>query len=369
MKRKIRVLLCAAVVAAIIIGVYFYFKYLTYNSAYVTESYKNKNVDTCDYVEFVDNVFRYSKDGAALLNKEGEEIWNQAYQMQNPVVEICKGTLVIGDEGGTSMFVLQKDGVKGEIQTPRPIERITVSEQGIVGAVLKDGETPRVVCYDAKGNLLVEQRASLVNTGYPIDIALSNDGKVLLVSYLYVKGSQATTKIVYYNFGKAGEEKQDHQVLQAEYQDMIIPAVMFVDYKTSVAVGDGKLFFYEGKDIPKLTKMVEINKDIKAMAYSEDYVALVLKNSGKTGSELRLYNKNGKQTMAVDFTGDYNNIKIAGNKVLLFDGNECLIFNDAGVRKYQGKLEVNILEMIPLAGLNKYLVVSTNELQEVQLAK
>lgn len=369
MKRKIRVLLCVAVIVAIVLGVYFYFKYMTYDNAYVTETYQNQNVDTCNYKEFAGGIFRYSKDGAALLDKKGEEIWNQPYQMENPVVEIRKGTLVIGDKGGTSMFVLQEDGTKGEIRTSRPIERMTVSEQGIVGVVLKDEETPRVVCYDAKGNVIVEHKASLTNTGYPIDVAISNDGKTLLVSYLYVKGSSATTRLVYYNFGEAGEKKQNHQVLEEEYQGKIIPAVMFVDDNTSAAIGDEMVLFYEGKDVPKLSKKVDLNKEIKAMTYSKDYIALVLKNSGKTGSELRLYNMKGKQIMSVNFEGEYNNIKIAGNKIILFDGSECSIFNNAGVHKYEGKLEVNILEMFPIRGLNKYLVISTNELQEVQLAK
>lgn len=368
MKNKIRILLCAVVVTVIILGTYFYLKYLTYHNAYVTGSYQNESTDTYSYKEFADSIFRYNKDGAALLDKKGKEIWSQPYQMANPMIDICKGTLVIGDKGGTGIFVFQKDGLKGEIKTPRPIERMTVSEQGIVGTVLKDGETPRVVCYDAKGSVLVEHKASLVNTGYPIDIAISQDGNMLLVSYLYVKGGSGTTKIVYYNFGKAGEGKQDHQVFQAEYQNEIIPSVMFTDYNTSVAVGDEKLLFFKGKDVPEPAQMVKIDKEIKAMAYSEEYVALVLKNSGKTGSELCLYNMNGKQTMSVNFEGEYNNIKITGNQVLLFDGNKCSIYNSAGVHKYEGELEGNILEMIPIMGFNKYLVISTNELQEVQLA-
>lgn len=182
-----RIGVCVLCVAVILTGVYYFFRYQTYSRAYVTGTYQNKNTDNSRYIEFVDNIFQYSKDGAALLNKKGEEIWNQPFQMQNPIVEICRGTLAIGDKGGTSIFVLQKDGMKGEIRTPTPIEKMTVSEQGIVGAVLKEEDTPKVVCYDLKGNILAEHKASFKNTGYPVDLAISNDGKMLLVSYVCLK--------------------------------------------------------------------------------------------------------------------------------------------------------------------------------------
>lgn len=364
-----RIFIGVICVAAVFTGVHFFLKYQTYGSAHVIERFENKNIDNGSYMEFADNILKYSKDGVSLLNKRGEEIWNQPYQMQNPMVETCRGTLVIGDEGGTSMFVLQKDGTKGEIQTTRPIEKITVSEQGIVGAVLKDESTPWVVCYDAKGNLLVEHKASLVNTGYPVDIALSNDGNMLLVSYIYMKGSSVATRIVYYDFGETGQKKKDHQAAVAEYENAIMPTVFFADNQTSVIVGDNALLFYGRGKEPKLSGKIEMKKEIKSVVHDEKYIALVLKNSGNADSELRLYNMKGKQIMSVNFEGEYNNIKITKDQIILFDGNKCSIYNKAGVHKYEGKLGTNIMDMIPITGLNKYLVISVNELQEVQLAK
>ncbi len=49
------------------------------------------------------------------------------------------------------VVIFQKDGVKGEIHTTLPIEKATVSSQGIVCAVLKDSSSPKIVCYDTAG--------------------------------------------------------------------------------------------------------------------------------------------------------------------------------------------------------------------------
>ena len=75
--------------------------------------------------------------------------------MKNPIVEVCKGTAAVGDQSGTSILVFQKDGLKGEIKTTSPIQKLVVSEQGIVGVVLKGESTQQIICYDAKGNILV----------------------------------------------------------------------------------------------------------------------------------------------------------------------------------------------------------------------
>ena len=96
-----------------------------------------------------------------------------------------------------------------------------------MAAILQDEKTPRVMCYDAKGNILVEHKASLTSTGYPVDLAISQDGNVLLVSYLCVKGSGVATRAVYYHFGQAGEDKTDHQVAQKESKGKIQDALLF----------------------------------------------------------------------------------------------------------------------------------------------
>ena len=365
--KQIGIVLCVLIVIAI--TVFYVLKYTTYSTVQVLKTYESGENDDRNYIQYLDGVLKYSKDGIVMLTKNGEELWNQPCQMNRPMVEVNNGTAVVADKEGRSILVFQKNGLKGEIQTTRPIEKIAVSTQGIVAAVLQDGKTPWVMCYDSKGAVLVEHKASFGNTGYPIDISLSNDGNVLLVSYLNIDGSDIVTKAVYYHFGKAGEEKTNHQVAHAEYKDMIIPSVKFLDKNTSLLVSDHAFILYEGLDEPKQTKIVELDKEIKSVAYDEDYIVFVLKNSGQTNYELRLYRTNGEQVMTTEFEGEYSNIKIAGKEIVLYSGDTCAIFNEKGVCKFQGTLENNIMELFPIAGLNKYMLISANGFSEIQLAK
>lgn len=367
-KRFLGIVLIVLVLTAGVTGIYI-FKNTTYEYIQTVTSHENGSTNGGNYMEYAGGVLEYSRDGIAMLTKEGKEIWNQPCQISNPMAEICKEAAVVADQGGTNIYVFKKDGLKGEIQTTRPVERVTVSAQGIVAAILQDEENPRVMCYDAKGNVLVEHKASLTTTGYPVAIDLSQDGKVLIVSYLYTNGTGVVSKVAFYHFGETGEKKEDYQVAQKEYADTIIPTAVFLDKDTSLFVTDQSLVLYEGLEEPKEKQVIHLNKEIRSIAYNEKYIALVLKNSGKTGYELRMYHVNGKQLMSVPVEGEYANIKISKGQVLLYDESKCAIFNNAGVCKYEGALEMHVLHMFAVTGLNKYMVISTNGFQEIQLVK
>ena len=58
---------------------------------------------------------------------------------------------MVADSGGNNILVFSEEGLKGEIETTLPIERITVSDQGIVSVVLRNENTPEIITYDAAG--------------------------------------------------------------------------------------------------------------------------------------------------------------------------------------------------------------------------
>lgn len=355
-------------VIILVVGIYIY-RNTTYEFVRVVTSHENESTNGGNYIEYANGILEYSRDGIAMLTKEGEEIWNQPCQISNPIAVVCKDAAIVANQGGTNIYVFQKDGLKGEIQTTRPIEKATVSAQGIVAAILQDEENPRVMCYDAKGNILVEHKASFANTGYPVSIALSQDGKVLAVSYLCTQGNGVASRVAFYHFGGTGAGKKDYQVAQKEYPDTIIPTATFLDKDTSLFVTDQSLIIYEGLEEPKEKMMIKIEKEIQSVAYDEKHIALILKNSGETGYELRMYRTNGKQLMNVSVEGEYTDIKVSNGQVLLYDESKCAIYNDIGICKFQGALEMQAIDMFAISGFHKYMVISANGFQEIQLVK
>lgn len=359
----------AGSILAVSIGIYLLINLQTYTSVRTVDTYPVSGAASNEYKQFADGVLKYSRDGISYLDQKGSEVWNQAYQIQNPVVDVNETSGAVADKGGNAILVFNEEGLRGEIETDLPIERISVSEQGIVSVILIDEGSSQILCYDAAGNILVEHKTSVNGTGYPMDAALSPDGEILQVLYLYTQDGTITSRVAYYNFGQEGESETDHQVTEQEYKDVVMADGFFMNQSVSAAVGDNMLTVFRGKSVPEEAVKVEIDKEIKSVFHSQKYIGMILKNEGKEGYELRLYNDRGQMAMSEDFSGDYSNVKICGSQVIMYDGKNCSIFTRGGIQKFEGEMNSNILEIFPVAGVNKYIVMNENGMEVVRLVK
>lgn len=359
----------AGSILAVSIGIYLLINLQTYTSVRTVDTYPVSGAANNEYKQFADGVLKYSRDGISYLDQKGSEVWNQPYQIQNPVVDVNETSGAVADKGGNAILVFNEEGLRGEIETDLPIERISVSEQGIVSVILIDESSSQILCYDAAGNILVEHKTSVNGTGYPMDAALSPDGEILQVLYLYTQDGTITSRVAYYNFGQEGESETDHQVTEQEYKDVVMADGFFMNQSVSAAVGDNMLTIFRGKSVPEEAVKVEIDKEIKSVFHSQKYIGMILKNEGKEGYELRLYNDRGQMAMSEDFSGDYSNVKICGSQVIMYDGKNCSIFTRGGIQKFEGEMNSNILEIFPVAGVNKYIVMNENGMEVVRLVK
>lgn len=359
----------AGSILAVSIGIYLLINLQTYTSVRTVDTYPVSGAASNEYKQFADGVLKYSRDGISYLDQKGSEVWNQPYQVQNPVVDVNETSGAVADKGGNAILVFNEEGLRGEIETDLPIERISVSEQGIVSVILIDESSSQILCYDAAGNILVEHKTSVNGTGYPMDAALSPDGEILQVLYLYTQDGTITSRVAYYNFGQEGESETDHQVTEQEYKDVVMADGFFMNQSVSAAVGDNMLTIFRGKSVPEEAVKVEIDKEIKSVFHNQEYIGMILKNEGKEGYELRLYNDRGQMAMSEDFSGDYSNVKICGSQVIMYDGKNCSIFTRGGIQKFEGEMNSNILEIFPVAGVNKYIVMNENGMEVVRLVK
>lgn len=368
-KRQQRIAIVCIIIVIVSVMTYLLVSLQTYTKVRVSDTYPEKGASDNSYVQFLDGVIKYSKDGIAYMDQTGKEVWNQSYQIKNPMLDVNNKSVAVADKDGNDILIFQEEGLKGEVHTTMPVERISVSEQGIVSAILKNESAMKIMCYDIKGNVLVEHKTTLAGTGYPIDIALSADGNLMQVLYLYTQKGQIVSRLHYYNFGDAGEGKTDHQVTAENYKDTILASGFFMNAETSAAVGDNRVVIYEGKDTPEQVANIKLDKEIKNVFHSEKYVGLILKNQGKSGYELRLYDKTGKVVLSKDFKGDYKHVKICNNQVILYDGKNCNIYMKNGIQKFKGETDSNILEIFPVEGVNRYIIMSANGMEKVRLVK
>ena len=143
----------------------------------------------------------------------------------------------------------------------------------------------------------------------------------------------------------------------------------FMDENTSAAIGDNAMVIYTGKRHSETSCKDNHGQGDKSVFHNEKYIGLILKNQGKGGYELRLYNKTGKVVLSKEFTGDYNHVKLCDDQVIMYDGKTCNIFMKNGVQKFKGRMDNNIQEIFPVGGVNQYIVLSANGMEKSSLVK
>ena len=366
--RRNRIIIAVvAIVLLIAYGCYAHF--YTFKTAKLSHTYTEAASNDGSYVSFQNGILRYSRDGVTFLNTRGAAQWDQSYQIKTPIVDVSEESAAIADKGGNTIVVLTKDGLKGEITTTLPIEKISVSEQGIVCAILEDENEPRIVCYDAAGNLLIEHKTSFDGTGYPVSASISEDGEGLQVVYDGATGTDVCSKVVFYDFSEESGTDGNHIKASFDYEGTIMANGAYMDDKNAMAIGDDKVIFYRVEESVEETAVIELDKKIKLAVNDEDYVALVLYGEGEAGYELRLYDTDGEEHMSENFTGEYKHISMERHQVILYDGKKCNIFLASGIHKFVGEMNENIQAIVPVSGINKYVVMDVDGMEIVRLSR
>lgn len=364
-----RVLTLLILISLAVCGTYLLLDNQTYARARTAAEYPIDISDTSSYAQFADGIVRYNRDGVVFLNRKNEEQWIQPTQLQNPTICVKDNAFAVADNGGNSILVFTREGLKGEIETTLPIEKIAISDQGIVSAILRNENSPQIISYDATGNILVEQQVTVSTTGYPVALEMSDDGNMLAVSYLYTEGTAIKSRVIYYNFGETGQERTDNIVMSEEYDNTVMAEIFFMGDDRSIVVGDDRFVIYRGKEVPEKKKEIMLDQEIQSVFHSDRYIGFILLNQEKSGYELRLYSRLGEQVLSREISGKYSNVKIDGSEVIMFDGSRCCIITAYGIVKFEGDLNVEALEIFQAPGINRYYMMSVDELRVIYLTK
>ena len=349
---------------------FFYFSYLNkeYDSINVVKSSDSVVTMGSEVMRFGNCILVYSNDGMKCVNEKGDVIWNETFQMQNPMIDISGDVVGIADYNGSMIYMMNKSGKLGTINTGMPIRKFCVSAKGLAIAILDDSDITPIHIYDTSGNTVAYFSTSMRNSGYPIDIAITESGYVVAVSYLYVDNASYKTDVAFYNFGEVGQNQTDNLVSGYTYSNAIVPEVRFIDNSNAVAVADNRLMFYSGDQKPISSGEVLVENEIAAVYYGEQYVALVFNNTGDGDRyTVNIYDRNGKIKDTISFNIMYEDILITGNHIVVYSSDECLVHVIGGIDKYKGPLEGGVLAILP-TGINyRYTFVTNDEIQTVEL--
>lgn len=361
--------LAALVIAAAVItyfGIRVYDQHKTYSTYEVTNSFERTDTMTTQYTEFLNYVLKYGQDGISCVDSNNQLVWSQSYTMQSPIIQVCNGSVAVAEENGTDALIFDETGLQGQIKTTLPISQISVSNQGVLAALLEDADLMRLNLYDKSGTELVSAKFELQDAGYPIRMSLSADATKLAVSFLQVQDGGINSCLAFYNFDSVGENYEDHLVAAKTVSGIVMPSVRYLDHTHCVAVGTDEILIYEGQQIPELTCEIPIDREIESVFYSQEYVGLILPGE-EARYALQVYNMQGKLLFDTEFDLEYTTLKFSGDNILIYNENDYLIINQSGKVIFSGSFEESISNLYTLSGNNRLVVMHASRTDHIRL--
>ena len=366
-QKKVLRPLAVAMAVAILGGLIFIFlQNRSYSDYKIVATSEREDTVSTQYVELAGKILRFSSDEVSVVNSKLETIWSESYDMQNPVADVCEDKAVIADKDGTSMYFLDKDGVTGSVTTSYSIVKARVSRSGMAAAILDGGDHTWINFYNLDGSLIAENQTNIQDPGYPMDVSIADNGVVMMVAYQYVDSGETTSYVAFYNFGEVGQNEEDRIVSGYTYDGIVVPQIQYLG-SSALAIRDDGFTLYSGRQIPKESKTIKIEKEIVSTFYDDDNIGLVFKNDSKDKLySMEVYSTDGKLKFHRDFSIPYTNIRMSDGYIIMYNSSQLCVLNGSGTEKYYGTVDGTVKDFFKF-GWNKYLLVLDTGVNVIKL--
>lgn len=329
---------------------------------------------TMEISEGVDNEFypyrtgvlKYSSDGMSYIDG-GKEIWNQGFEIKNPVMDICGDYVAIAEEDSNDINIYNASGEAYKVSASYPVKNLEVSRQGVVAAVLAD-ETANYIEVIAKdGTQIAIGRTVLQGDGYPVDISISEDATKVAASYLAVASGEIQSKIVFYNYSEVGKNETDRIVGGFnDFEDSLIPDIEFINENTVAAIGDNIIAIYSIDETPSEVARIKVKNEIQSVVYDDKYIALIVKNDESGKNMLQIYDLAGKKVLSQEEEFAYSGIKMSDGNIIMYNDTECKVVSVTGTIKFKYNFTMGITSIVPVSG-EEFIFISGKNVQKILL--
>jgi len=340
-----------------------------YQSYEVLKTVDNTGESTVGYLSYGSAVVKYSRDGAVAIDKDGSILWNGSYEMMNPITDTCGKYVVIADKDNKSIQIFDEKGLVGGYTTQYDIKKVEIAAQGVVVALMDGEEANYIMLYGLDGTVLGDVKKYINNDGYPIDIALSNDGQKMVISFLSFAKGELISKVAFYNFGEVGQNYTSNVVGGFEFKDMILPRVTFLGNDTVCSYKENGFLIFSMIETPNMIHEENLEGKIQSILNSDKYTGVVLKAGEASPKQLLLYNLKGEKILDKVLDFDYDKIFLTGEEIIMYDNLTCLVMKMNGQIKFKYTFDGNVAAFFPINDLDRYFLINETKISEILLVE
>lgn len=339
----------------------------------VVSKVETSGANIADYVRFGTNVLKVTKDGASYIDNTGNTVWDCSYAMKMPHAVVCGDYAVVADLNGRDVYVFNKSGKISSQSMNYDISDVDVASQGVYVVVLTAEDGNYINAYDKDSNSIYDRKTTIEDSGYPLDISISEDGNKLFTSYISVDGTSVSNYIAAYNHDSVGQnENADRLMGVFTFDDTIFPLVDFVDNDTVVCFGGNKIVVYAMSEKPSEKAVIEVgDTEMLGVFANSRYVGYISENAKDSDSKytINIYGMDGKLEASTGFNNSFKNVYATEDELVIVGDFDCSIYYFNGSRKFTTVFHKNLINIVPDGNKLEYIVIFENETEIIRLSK
>ncbi len=247
------------------------------------------------------NYFHCTKDGFVSFNNKGSERYNVAFTMNNPILKADGNIIAVSEERGNSVYIFDDSGLILNKNFENPVLGVSVSRSGLFTVLLQKDSVYELQVYEKKhGAEPIWSGFFEDHNIFPLNAAISNDGRILAVNLLDASQLYPYSKLVfYYTNASEGRSYEDTMFASKQAED-VIGLIKFVDNNNLFTVSAQELTLYSITESVTKKWAYEFKNRVSNVAFMDSKgIALTLDESivNKSGEDYKViaYNISGNR--------------------------------------------------------------------------
>lgn len=338
-----------------------------YYSYKVISSNERQDSNSVQYKSYQGKLLKFSRDGASGIKPGGEILWNGSYELNNPVAETCGDYVIIGDIGGKEAYVYNGTDSGILIEETLPIVQVDIAKQGVAAVVVEDANSDEIHIYNpfnAEKTLLFTIPTNVREDGYPVDIAMSEDGKKLVTSYMGINNGVMQTKVTFYNLGEVGKTKVNFIVGGIDMGQTLCPSVDFITNEVVALYEEQGFMLYSMQEIPDEIYKENFDTPIKSTMSNDNYIGFILEDN-----TLLIYDLSGKKILEQSIDVEYDDVYFSNKEIIFTSDLSCTMLRFNGELKWEYSFDKNMEYLFPINEKNQYLIIDDVNIKQVKLSE
>jgi hypothetical protein len=293
-----------------------------------------------------DNIFFSTKDGIQYINGKGEAIWKEVFILSYPIMVGDGNCVLVTEERGNTMYVYNPGGKLYEAALPGPIISASLNSNGYASAIVEDGSGYRIMVYDNTGKNVRVVESYTYNV-FPISTDISNDNKILAISYYDISSLEPGSRISYFNMGRFDAQPQpanDNTANSGRVEkNQMIPIIKFMNGNTLAAISDKAFILFkigEGLVSTEISRVPLKNEISQAYFADGGNITLatgkpILNEDSEQEGIVRAYNLNGGVVFETSTGADVTYLSAGFNSVIIGNGYVFTAYTNEGKLLWQ----------------------------------